>query len=568
MKPTPTHLTITLLFTALSLWFWGILSPSILQFYESVLYFPLTPARVAEAFSRPGGLAEYLSEFFVQFFCWKPVAASIVTLFLLAIQYLTWDLMKQHGTEEYTYGLSFIPAFCAWAYLCVSGNLFTTIVSLTITLSALYLYHKYIAGRALPLALITAVLYYICGPISILIPLSVLLLDIRKPLVTIPAILIWALIPLALSRFLHYPIRDLYLGINYINVPGNYPATLFIMAFSPFASLLPASINLPSMKNKPAIVLTITLTLLVFIGGWFFVVRNCNPVNERILKYDKLIQEEKWDEITETASKRPPRTVAEVSAIDLALAMKGSLLDKMLMYPQPGATALFPDYNLGYVMSLTTDEAMFRCGMLNSARHYAYEKFESYPDYKLGARYLKRLAQIDMINGDAGTAEKYLDCLSHTLVHARWAAGLKTALDSGQFSDIAICCDTSEYLYNDTEDDEKRLMLRRMAESGHYNSVTIQYLLAFDLLLGDLDSLESDLEYLDTSSGVPVLVVQALTICDRMPGGLPQFLESLITKADRTAYSEYLETAAGGDTDRLWQKYGRTYWYYHHNMAK
>ncbi|MGN1211829.1 MAG: DUF6057 family protein [Candidatus Cryptobacteroides sp.] len=554
-----------LLLCALTLWFWGILSPSILQFYESVSYFPLKFQRLAEALSRPGGLAEYLSEFCVQFFRWKFAAASLVTGLLVIIQYLTWHCMKARGAKDCLFGLSFIPSFCAWAYLCVFGNLFTGVVSLATVLACMTLWFRYFPDRWLPLALMTVLLYYIAGPVSLVMPVSVLLSGIRKPLVSLPAIIVWALIPLVSSAFLMYPLRDLYLGIDYTNVPGNYPLTFFIMVFSPVLCMTIASLRIPSPHGKLGGFILVLSVLLVFAGGWFFVVGNSNPVNERILRYDRLVQEEDWDGITEIAARRSPRTIAEVSAIDLALAMKGRLLEDMLKYPQPGVSALFPDYNLGYVMSLTTDEAMFRAGMLNAARHYAYEKYESYPNYKTGARYLRRLAEIDMINGDCVTAGKYLEALSHTIVHSRWAKGVQDAFDSGRYSDIAVCRDSSEFLYNDTDDKEKVLILRRLAESGHANSVTLQYLLAFDLLSADMDSFMDDLQFIDVSSGMPSLVRQALAICAMKPEGVPQPLGQLLEEADMQSYLHFMDVAESGDTNLLRKKFGSTYWYYYNS---
>ena len=67
---------LTALFFAVSFWFWGVLAFGTLWFLETTQFFPYTGSHLAAALCYPGGISEYVSEFFVQFFHLRLCAAA------------------------------------------------------------------------------------------------------------------------------------------------------------------------------------------------------------------------------------------------------------------------------------------------------------------------------------------------------------------------------------------------------------------------------------------------------------------------------------------------------------
>lgn len=550
-----------LVFTAISLWFWGVLSPSILYFRESVLWLPLTWDRLGEAFCHPGGLADYVSEFIVQFFRFRVLAAILVTAVLLAIRTLVLKISGKLGSEVLAGALSFIPAFIVWAFLCIFEYRFTAAVSLMLALSILLLLLAFTEGKnakSLKFSTLAASVagWYICGPVAIIIP-AVLLMSWKKEyLGAFYSLLASLLLPFLASFVLDYPESQLYLGADYHIVPGQAPSMLYLAMLSVLLCTALSALRIPAGRKWLGIVSTVILDIAVFAGGWMYMTSKCNPVNERIFRYDRLVGEEDWDGILSVALNRRPRTYAELCAVDLALAEKGRLLEDMFVFQSQTAEALFPDYNLGYVMSLSTDRALMSAGLLNAARHHAFEKFQSFPDYRTGTRYLRSLAEIDIARGDLGPTGKYLDALSKTMFYRRWAAGKRKEMDvdraAGEFADTC--------LYNDSSLQDKALMLRRLCASGNAGPVAGQYLIAMDLLTMDLASLRSDLEISGIGGDVPASVRQALVMAGELFGDLTDREKSMLTDTDMELYAEFQSMAS--DAASLRSRFGNTYWYY------
>ncbi|MGM9789078.1 MAG: DUF6057 family protein [Candidatus Cryptobacteroides sp.] len=563
MKRRIRNTVLLLIFTVISLWFWGFLSPSILYFRESVLWFPLTWDRLWDAFCHPGGLADFVSGFIVQFFRFRVLAAISVTGVLLAIRTLVLKISGKLGSEVLAGALSFIPAFIVWAFLCIFEYRFTAAVSLMLAFAILRLLMTLTEGRpakSLKFSTLAASVagWYICGPVAVLIP-AVLLLSWKKEFLgAVYSLLAMLLLPFLASFILYYPVSQLYLGTDYHIVPGQVPSMLYLSMLSVLLctalSALPA--RLPAGRKWLGIVSTVILDIAVFAGGWMYMTSKCNPVNERIFLYDRLVGEEDWDGILSVALNRRPRTYAELCAVDLALAEKGRLLEDMFVFQGQTAEALFPDYNLGYVMSLSSDRALMEAGLLNAARHYAFEKFQSFPDYRTGTRYLRSLAEIDIARGDFGPAGKYLDALSGTMFHRRWAAGKRKEMEMGRTpSAIADTC-----LYNDSSLPDKALLLRRLCASGNAGPVAGQYLIAMDLLTMDLAALRSDLEISGIGGDAPATVRQALVMAGELFGDLNDREKSMLTDADRELYAEFRSRAS--DAASLRSRFGNTYWYY------
>ncbi len=572
MSDTVKKILLASIFSFISLWFWIVLSPNFLHFHETTLFFPYTWTHLKEALCVPGGPARYVAEFFVQFFLFKVPAGIIVTASFLLLQVLSWKLFRIFKEQESMalYAMSFIVPFCAWIYLCIFGNLFTGIVALCGVLAVACSY--LVKPRSWTAVIITTILlYWLCGPLAGLFVLLLLAYSILKKKdfgKAALAVAIFAVLPFIWHLCIQYTLKELYLGADYYHEPQHWPLSYFILAFSPLFLCIVIGL-LPSIhKGRGATWSFIVSAVAVFLLGWIGVIKNCNPSYERIFKYDNLALHQDWDGILDKANKVPPRSLAEATSVNLALAMKDRLLTDMFLYPQPGPSGLFPDYASGYVIALTSGESVFRAGLLNTARHYAFEEYESYPNYRVSARHMKRVAEIDLINGRYPTARRFLKDLSHTLFYRKWA---KTYLqDPGavssdpEYARLLQYRDHSEWLFSDSSDDDKREMLRNIvAKDGKY-SVPFEYLLAYDLLARDLFSLRTHLFLAGFNGEVPILVQQAVAMFDGAFFEVAPEEQALVSQSVRDEYNEFRTALLEGKTgNEIKSRFGKTYWYYY-----
>lgn len=577
--------TVSLAFFGLCFWFWAFLSHGTLRFHENAQFFPYTWTHVREALGYPGGIAVYISEFFVQFFLYAVPGGLVMAGACLLLHRLVWSLSlaacRREDGSVTAYVLCFIPSFCAWAFMCVFGDMFTGIVSLCMVLSYSLIMLKS-RVPALVAALSAALMYAIAGPMAT-IGLSVYLaavlfrLDRRGILGAAAGLLISLASPYIWQYFVQYTLRELIIGIEYCHQPETYTTAFYILALSPLATLIVSSaalkVNLWTDIQSGGLralkpVVSVMVAVLVFGCGWVYVIRNCDPQYERIYEYDKMACAQDWDGILDKASKVPVRSLAEGTAVDLALAMKGMLLSDMFRYSQAGPSMLIPDYAAGYVVSLTAGESAFRAGLLNTARHYAFEEYESYPNFKISSRFMKRLAEIDLLNGNYEVAERFLTELSHTLFYRKWADTYlqdPTAITADpEYARLAACRDTSDYLYSDSSDDDKRLMLRRLAERSGGWSVAHEYLLAYDLLARDLWSLREDVRLCRFDGGIPVLVQQAMAMFDNAFDDVTDMERALVMPDVKSSFADFqIALTEGKPGSWIESNFGRTYWYYY-----
>ena len=153
------------LFFAVSFWFWGVLAFGTLWFLETTQFFPYTGSHLAAVLCYPGGISEYVSELFVQFFHLRLCAALLVSLAFCLLQVLMWKVMVSiNGKNDALFPLSFVVAFGAWAFMCELGSMFTCVIALIVTLGTYLVYTNHVKRRQWLILPMVALLYYGAGP--------------------------------------------------------------------------------------------------------------------------------------------------------------------------------------------------------------------------------------------------------------------------------------------------------------------------------------------------------------------------------------------------------------------
>ena len=178
-----------------------------------------------------------------------------------------------------------------------------------------------------------------------------------------------------------------------------------------------------------------------------------------------------------------------VTVQNLALAMRGVLLDQMQNYNQNGIAGLLPDVQSDATSPMPTAEAFYQLGMINVAQRTVFEAQEAILDFQKSGRCYKRLAQTNLINGNYEVARKYLMALQKTLFYREWANETLSLLGD----EVAIAKHPEygrlrKWAYKDNfffSDHVTPEMLESLYSGCTDNSMAYQYLMAYYMLTGD-----------------------------------------------------------------------------------
>ena len=453
------HIICTLLLGVAILLFFGVAYPHHLHYQEQYQLFLFDSTYVWDIVKHPGGIADLLGRFCTQFFLYAWVGAAIIALLLSLIQLLVWRLMR----VDRLFGLSFVPSFLLWLYLLDEHALLSGVWAVLVTLLVGLVIRRTISSvtkTVLSIIVAISILYWMVGPVCF---------------------------PL--------PIDGIWTGIHYYRYPTVFPWLLWAASLSVWVfSLLPCvcrkCVNAPS-----GYVWGLSTFLLVTIGMGSIVWKNSNLKAEKVMQYDFMATHQQWNRILETANAEKPNNQIGVTVQNLALAMRGMLLDHMFEYNQNGIAGLLPDVQTDATSPMPTAEAFYQLGMINVAQRTVFEAQESILDFQKSGRCYKRLAQTNLINGNYKVARKYLMALQKTLFYRTWAnetlpllGNEKAIAKHPEYGRLRQCAYKNDFYFGDHVTPE---MLKDLYFSNRDNHMAYQYLVAYYLLTGDREGLNN-----------------------------------------------------------------------------
>jgi hypothetical protein len=220
-----------------------------------------------------------------------------------------------------------------------------------------------------------------------------------------------------------------------------------------------------------------------------------------------------------------------------------------------------------------SNEVYWQLGDVNASQHSALLGMVFSPRAK-NSRLMKRLIEINIVNGEYAVAEKYIGILEKTLFYRNWATEKRKYLfneeeckRSGWIMEKRALIPTNDLL---KKSNEYIITLRMLADNHSGNRMAVDYLLCFHLLSKDISSFITDFERYYTSemgASLPEVYQEGLLISigsgRRNPGDYSKFRfnnEIIRNFADYTR--EYEENNGKGAA--LYKKYGKTYWFYYH----
>ena len=500
---------LSLLFGVAVVIFWAVPYVGGLCFQEQYQMFLFDTNYFLERIVLPGGLADYISEFLVQFYYMPVLGGVIIALLLIGIQAVVWGLMKQYGARHDFPGylLSFLPSIALWCAMGDQNVLLSFVVALFGALLMGWIHNRF-HNRLVKVVfelVSTALVYWFLGPVVFLY--AVLMIgDTLKNALQKGSILsgigysacilvltvAWILLS---TQTLQYPVSRLFLGLNYYRYPGVTFLLIYIVmalaAFIPFLGMLhPHSSALQKwQKSKWVMVASYVIVLFASVLG---IRTSFDELTYEMIDYDFWIRTEQWNKIIEHAEKKPATSPLGVSSVNLALSQTGQLPDRLFEFYQNGAEGLFPAFSRDMTSPVSTSEVFYRLGMVNDAERYMFEAQEAIPNFRKSARLTRRIAECEIINGNYEVAAKLLRRLQKTLFYSNWANQTMALLGNEKainrhpvYGKLRKYREKKQdFLFSDREMDQ---MLGLLFLNDNHNRMAYEYLVCYELLQRDME---------------------------------------------------------------------------------
>ena len=279
---------------------------------------------------------------------------------------------------------------------------------------------------------------------------------------------------------------------------GNIYETRYTVVVLAYLSLILAALQFKTVWLRP-----VAAVILVGIGLWAL----GSPYHKHYgrlwntpkIEYDKLIgldtevARENWDKVLEL-SKQDLYTIEASYCYNLAHAMKGDLGEALFNHSQDHHWTLL--FQVSGDQTVFTNglagEAWFHVGDMTVAEQSAITSLQASPKHT-GARYLVRLARVNLISGEDAAAQKYLDLLGKTLFYGKWARsmmpGRQDEATRAQLDAARANLVRTDFVHHS---DVPRSVLLSLLEANPSNRVARNYLLCFDLMRYDLEEFMQD----------------------------------------------------------------------------
>lgn len=440
--------------------FWYCWYPHALSYQEQYQLFLWTGDYFIEKCNIPGGFADWIGEFIVQFYYIEWLGALLLALVFMALQVLTARLLPKAW-----WALSLIPVVLL-LWLMGDINVMLSLpmaIILSLALACWRIKKSLIPELRSPTRclswidlLILPVAYWLAGPA---VWIYVIIRTIQtgwKHLWTAGWLL--AVMMISYAWLLpQWPLRQVMTGLTYYRIPLHYPQ----------------------------------------LNGY-------DKDMYELIRQDYLVRNERWDEIVKRAGEYQVKTPFWSNCVNLALSQKRLLADRMFDFYQSGEDALIMPRVRDLTSMLPTAEAFWRLGMINSAQRYMFDTQESILNGKKSGRCTKRIAECMIVNGHYKTAAKQLDILKKSLFYSNWAEEMETLIKSNKVDSHPLYGKLRKLRYKDNflysyEEIEK--MFGLLFINNQDNKMALDYFMGQMLLKGQMQGFQQYMGWVQQYGG-------------------------------------------------------------------
>jgi hypothetical protein len=527
---------------------------------------------------KPAFLSSFIGDFITQFYLFKGLGPLLITIIL----FFYWLLFKKIAYSIFKvqnfFFLSFIPVAIVTSLLFYISYFITSVISYLLCFIFFILYTRLsntIWQKIIGIVFLPFVYYLIGGYVFVyvlFIALYEFFITNKKQVYIYVFILL--LSSLSVAFFSHY------IFLFTIEQSFFYPSLLekkwqMLLLLSVITPLLLVIIKIVLAKikiksNLSAVIQFIVLFLICF-KLFDFVV---DPMQENILALDHEANKGNWSKVYSLSEKYKMRNNISAYYTNLALLQTDQLPEKLMETYQPESKGLFiPVSPAENYMTITfSNEAYYLLGDVNSSQHAALLAMIFSPKTQ-SSRLLKRLIEINIINGEYAVAEKYINILSKTWFYHNWAEDKRKFLyNENECRKASWIVEKRQQLITvDTikRSNEYEETLQLLITSHPQNKKVLDYLLCYYLLNKDVNDFYNLYEKYRSkiSDKIPSVYQQALMIHLAATKASDDIWKTF--KFDKTLADKFISYTndyqnSGGNGTLLKENFEKTYWFYYH----
>ena len=361
---------LTTVFAVAVFCFWMFELPFLMAAREQVQLFLWNSDYLMERLAVPGGLAQYLGEFIVQFFVKNVYGALWYVVLFVAVQLLTWQLMRSKqrtAKSSWIYLLSFIPSIIFWYLACNPKIPMTPIVAVLLTLVLMNLLPKHQKACRIAAFAMIPIGYWLLGPAVVLLALYLLFTRGSNVMLRIAPLILLVFCVVGSSWLTPYPLKQIARGVDY-----------------------------------------------------YWEKETMGTFEE--MEYDMLMRQQRWDEMIEKYHQKGSESLSVNNAVLIVMWQQKRIDQQEVMRRINLDQRALKNIPSAFLMS----EVCMPLGMTNMSQRAAFEAMEAIPNYNKSARALQQLVQTNLISGNYKVALKYISLLEQTFFYRSWARKMKT----------------------------------------------------------------------------------------------------------------------------------------------
>jgi hypothetical protein len=570
----------------------------------------------------PGGIADYISEFIAQFFLFDTLGSFLIVLVASILGIIAIDVVNRvAGKLKLNFSIFGIILLCSLLLQCNYHYPFYASVRLLIAFAFIWIFtilaSKYPKIQIFAAFFLAAILFYLAGGAALFVfTISAILIQIRflfrksdwlflpvfavfsgflpylayKYLFLVDFSLVYAIThsksPMILFYDADYKLYALYSMLPVLALLGlifrkfKRPTEPMADKSSDLGSVLPIIEKRSKTIGKPNIErrkMPISPALWL---GFQFVLLSVLAIVSFNFTFDKTRRDQilvsfygangEWDQVIKTAQGLSEYNLFTNVEYNKALANSGKLSSNLFNCNQlAGSNGLFIDGAVTSDVLFICSDQYYDLGFMNESQHWTFEAQTIFPN---SPRLMKRLVQINLVNGKYGLAEKFLHRLNENMLYHDWVAKYASYI-----SDTSLVerdpemaakrkCEPRDN-FNAANFKQK---LDKLIEGNTANKMAFDYLMSAFLLENDLASFMSML--LSNQSTIkqplPRSWDEALVLHYYLLGRPPTSDEIQFSRNTMTRFAGFVKAMKPFGND--WQaarqslkdEFGTSYWYY------